>query len=237
MAALTDLKPENLVSRTTEALRLFILEELIEPGAEMPSQGELCSRLGVSRTVVREAMRTLESQGLIEISQGRLPRVLPPNTNAVMDGLSTLMERSQVSLLEVLAVRRPLEVEAAGMAATNATPRHCQQMREANAALGKARTIEDQILADMRFHHVVAEASGNPVFRIVLDVLAQFLFESRRKTLKQSGAKVALRHHSTLLAAIEAHDPVAARTAAEAGMDQTRADLISESKRKRSPKA
>ena len=91
MPALSDLKSENLVTRAVEALRQFILDELIEPGAELPSQGELAERLGVSRTVIREAMRILESQGLLEISQGRLPCVLPPNTQVVIDGLSTLM--------------------------------------------------------------------------------------------------------------------------------------------------
>lgn len=196
----------------------------------MPSQGELCRRLGVSRTVVREAMRILESQGLIKISQGKLPQVLPANTQAVMDGLSTLMERSTVTLLDVLEVRRPLEVAAATLAAEKATGEHLAQMRAANDALAQAQTIEQQILADMRFHKVVAEATGNPVFGIVLDVLAQFLFESRRQTLKQSGAKVALRHHQALLAAIEARDIAAARQAAEEGMEQTAADLRREAR-------
>ena len=76
----------------------------------------------------------------------------------------------------------------------------------------------------MRFHKIVAEATGNPVFGIVLDVLAQFLFESRRTTLKQSGAKVAL-HHQQLLKAIEGRDLTKARQAATDGMRQTEVDL------------
>jgi GntR family transcriptional repressor for pyruvate dehydrogenase complex len=223
--SLPGLKSENLVARAVEALRHFILEEMIEPGAELPSQGELCARLGVSRTVIREAMRVLESQGFIEVSQGRRPRVLPANTQAVMDGLSTLMERSTVTLLDVLAVRRPVEIEAAVLAAERATEEHLRQMSEANDALARAETIEEQILADMRFHKIIADATANPVFGIVLDVLAQFLFESRRKTLTQSGAKVALRHHQRLLAAIEERDPTKTRQAAEDGMRQTETDL------------
>lgn len=230
MSSLIDLKPENLVTRAVEALRQFILTEMIEPGAELPSQGELAEKLGVSRTVIREAMRTLESQGLVEISQGKLPRVLPANTQVVIDGLSTLMERSSVTLLDVLEVRRPVEIEAAVLAAEKATDEHLRQMRESNDALAKAKTIEEQILADMRFHKIVAEATGNPVFGIVLDVLAQFLFESRRTTLSQSGAKVALRHHELLLKAIEERDLTKARQAAADGMRQTEADLKREAK-------
>ena len=117
MPALSDLKSENLVTRAVEALRQFILDELLVPGAELPSQGKLAEWLGVSRTVIREAMRILESQGLLEITQGKLPRVLPPNTQVVIDGLSTLMERSSATLLDVLEVRRPVEIEAAALAA------------------------------------------------------------------------------------------------------------------------
>ena len=230
MPALSDLKSENLVTRAVEALRQFILDELLVPGAELPSQGKLAERLGVSRTVIREAMRILESQGLLEITQGKLPRVLPPNTQVVIDGLSTLMERSSATLLDVLEVRRPVEIEVAVLAAERATGEHLRQMSEANEALAKAQTIEAQILADMRFHKIVAEATGNPVFAIVLDVLAQFLFESRRKTLKQSGAKVALRHHRQLLKAIEERDLTKARQAAADGMRQTEADLKREAK-------
>jgi DNA-binding FadR family transcriptional regulator len=230
MVALASLETRNLVSRAVESLRKFILEEMVGPEADLPSQGELCEKLGVSRTVVREAMRILESQGLIEISQGKVPRVLPANTHAVIHGLSTLMERSSVSLLDVLEVRRPLEIQAAVLAAERATDEHLSQMQEANEALAKVRTIEEQILADMRFHKVIAEATGNPVFGIVLDVLAQFLFESRRTTLKQSGAKVALRHHQRLHAAIAARDIAQVRQAAEEGMRQTEADLKREAR-------
>ena len=133
MPALSDLKSENLVTRAVEALR-HILDELLVPGAELPSQGKLAERLGVSRTVIREAMRILESQGLLEITQGKLPRVLPPNTQVVIDGLSTLMERSSATLLDVLEVRRPVEIEVAVLAAERATGEHLRQMSEANEA-------------------------------------------------------------------------------------------------------
>lgn len=233
--ALSNLKTDDLVSRAANALRQFIFTEMVEPGAVLPSQGELCDRLGVSRTVIREAMRILESQGLIEISQGKRPTVLPPSSNAVIDGLSTLMERSQVSLLQVLEVRRPLEIEAAVLATKMATEEHLLQMKEANIALANATSVEEQILADMRFHRIVAQATGNPVFGIVLDVLSQFLFESRRKTLSQSGAKVALRHHRALLAAIENRDVERAFEAAKKGMDQTERDLKKEEKNSLNP--
>lgn len=230
-----ELKTEKLVPRAVELLREFVLKEMQEPGAVMPSQVELGARMGVSRTVVREAMRVLEAQGLIRLSQGRLPQVLGANPRAAIDSLNILMERSSISLLDVLEVRRPLEVEAATQAAEKATDSHLARMRAANEALAAARTIEEQIVADMRFHKAIAEATGNPVFGIILDVLGQFLFESRRRTLRQSGAKVALRHHELLLTAITERDLAKARSAAEDGMRQTEADLKREARQSLKP--
>ena len=230
------LKHENLVPRAAEALRHLVLSDLRDSGAILPSQGELCTRLGVSRTVVREAMRMLEAEGLVKISQGKLPEVLAASPRAAINGLSTLMERSSLSLLDVLEVRRPLEVEAAMLAAAKATEEHLLRMHQANEALAAARTIEEQIIADMSFHKAVADATGNPVFGLLLDVLGQFLFESRRTTLKQSGARVALRHHQLLLAAIVERDISKARQAAEDGMRQTEADLKREARQSAKPR-
>ena len=225
MAPLKVLKSDSLVLRAVESLKSFILEEMLVPGALMPSQAELGSRLNVSRTVVREAMRILESQGFLRISQGKLPEVMPPSTQGGIDSLSTLMERSKVTLLDVLAVRRPLEIEAAVLASQHATETQIAAMEHANTALEEARSMDAQILADARFHTILAEASGNPIFSIMLDVLGQFLIASRRQTLRQSGASVAVHHHRCLIEALRARDPERAKAAAEGGMAQTASDL------------
>lgn len=230
MKMLKDLSNQDLVSHTVSTLREFIVDEFLVSGAELPSQGELAKQLGVSRTVIREAMRILESQGLIEVRHGCLPRVMPPNSRMVIEGLNTLVARSAVNLFDVQEVRRLIEVAAAVSAAELATEECFAQMREANEAMENASTIETQILADMKFHRLIADATGNPVFGIVLDALSQFLFESRRKTLSQTGPEVALRHHRRLLAALESRDVTAAREAAEDGMRQTLADLRREAR-------
>ncbi len=225
MASLKVLKTDSLVLRAVDALKSFIREEMLVPGALMPSQAELGSRLNVSRTVVREAMRILESQGFLRVSQGKLPEVMPPSTQGVIDSLSTLMERSKVTLLDVLAVRRPLEIEAAVLASQHATEAQISAMEHANTALAEAGSRDAQVLADARFHTILAEASGNPIFSIMLDVLGQFLIASRRRTLRQSGASVAVHHHCLLIEALRARDPERAKAAAEGGMAQTAADL------------
>ena len=124
------LSSAKLVEQTVAVLREQIVSGNFTAGGPLPSQGELCVELGVSRSVIREAMRTLQSQGLIEVSQGRRPTVLPAGPAAAIETLSTLVERSQVSLLQLLEVRQPLEVEIAAKAnKARITPRNASSRR------------------------------------------------------------------------------------------------------------
>jgi GntR family transcriptional repressor for pyruvate dehydrogenase complex len=216
----------NLVDETVEAIRNKIFDGGLAAGDLLPSQGDLSSELGVSRSVVREAMKVLESRGLIEISQGRRPRILPASPTAVIETLQTLIERSELSLLALVEMRRPLEIEIAGLAAERIGSAHAQQLSESVDALRDAPDRESEIAADMRFHKVLAEATGNPLFGIVLDVLAQLLYDSRRKTLQQSGREMALSYHERICAAVCERNAPLARQLMTQHMSQTRIDLV-----------
>ena len=80
-----------------------------EPGEALPSEGKLAEALGVSRLTVREATRTLEARGLLEITQGRRPRVAAPNGALVGDFFKIAVRRDPRALLDLLDVRRALE--------------------------------------------------------------------------------------------------------------------------------
>lgn len=208
-----------------DKLRDRIMRRRLAAGAELPSQGQLCEELGVSRSVIREAMQILQSQGLIEISQGKRPRVLPAGPQAAIGTLSTLVERTDVSLLKLLEVRRPLEIEIAGLAAMRGNRDHVTELEATVDDLRQADSIELEIAADMRFHKVLAECSGNPLFGVLLDVLAELLRESRRHTLRRSGAEMALLHHQRILAAVAGGNAEQARAAMADHMEQTRRDI------------
>src|SRR5262245_56895654 len=92
---LARLAPQRaLVEQVLEQLRGRILSQDYAAGAELPPEGTLAATLGVSRTVVREAMRILRAQGLVEVSQGRRPRVKPPDSQAAVDTFGMLLQRS-----------------------------------------------------------------------------------------------------------------------------------------------
>src|SRR6266481_3177998 len=102
-----------LVEQVVDRLRAHIVSGDFPADQEMPPEAALCQTLGVSRTVVREAMRILRAQGLVEVSQGKRPRVRPVDAKYVIDGLTLLIQRTDASLLHLAELRRPMESEIA----------------------------------------------------------------------------------------------------------------------------
>jgi DNA-binding FadR family transcriptional regulator len=184
-------------------------------GAEglLPSQGELATSFGVSRTVIREAMRGLSAQGLVEVSQGRAPRVKPPDSEPTVASLRLLLRRNQATLQHLAEVRQPVETEIAALAAERANAEHLRQLERAVHDLAAASALEARIAADVRFHRILAEATGNPVFVLLLETLAEFLEDSRQRTLAYSGVERALVGHRAVLDAVRNHNPARAREA------------------------
>ncbi len=98
-------------------------------------------------------------------------------------------------------------------------------MERAVHDLAGAPELEDRIEADLRFHRVLAEATGNPVFVLLLETLAGLLRESRRKTLAYSGVESALQWHRAVFQAVRARDPNKAREAMQQHLRSAARDL------------
>jgi GntR family transcriptional repressor for pyruvate dehydrogenase complex len=202
------------VSQVADQLERAILAGEYGAGDLLPSERELSARLGVSRSVVREALGRLGSLGLVRSVHGSGTRVEAPSDRVVTLGYQRLLHRPDFRLEHLAEVRLPLETTIAALAAVGRKAEHLQRLRATQKVLGgKRRTLEAQVQADLDFHSTLAEATGNPFFQIVLAPIQQLLIESRRRTLGRYGSEIAFRHHAQILAAVEAGDAEAARRA------------------------
>src|ERR671930_1967422 len=139
--ALEELEPvgrTSVVDSVIERLEELIFSRL-EPGETLPSEGQLAEALGVSRLSVREATRTLEARGLLHISKGRRPRVAAPNGSLVGDFFQIAVRRDPRALLDLLEVRRALEVHIAALAARRATTGDLADMEMSSEAMRVAQ--------------------------------------------------------------------------------------------------
>lgn len=226
--ALGPLPRLDLVQEVAERLRAQIIAGAFDAERSFPPEGRLGQSLGVSRTVVREAMRILAAQGLVDVSQGRAPRVRPADSQAVVETFRTYLQRGDHSLLDLIEVRRPLEAAIAALAAERATPDHLRELEESVRQLSAARRASQQVDADLRFHDLLAEATGNPIFPLLLRTLVGLMRCSRQKTLARAGIEVATAGHAAVLAAVKQRDPDAARQAMLDHLTEAERDLRGE---------
>src|SRR5919201_2224224 len=142
---MTDETPQELEPVDRTSVVGSVIEQLeglifggLEPGEALPSEGKLAEALGVSRLTVREATRALEARGLLDISQGRRPRVAAHNSALVGDFFKIAVRRDPRALLELLEVRKALEVHIAVLAARRATASDIADMEMSIAAMRAA---------------------------------------------------------------------------------------------------
>jgi GntR family transcriptional repressor for pyruvate dehydrogenase complex len=217
----------NLLARTVRALQDGILGGRHRPGTELPGEGQMAADLGVSRTLLREAMRVLEARGLVEVCSGRRPRVAEGSPEAVSTSLDVLLRQGNHGLMQLLEVRRGLEGEIAALAAERATPEQIEALQQCVDEIrehpGQYERMAD---ADVRFHMHLADAAGNALFRVMLDPLSKVLRASCERTHQSpTGSMASANRHQKLLDAIKSRSPEAARKAMWTHLKTAKTDI------------
>lgn len=201
-----------LVDHVVEEVMQSILAGDFPVGSELPAAEKLAEGFGVSMTVIREAMRVLRSQGLVTVSQGKRPLVAAADSSATVSMLGLSLGRAG-SMADLMQVRWVLEVEVAALAAQHATDAQVARLAAAVEEMRDGTTMERQVNADLAFHRVLAEATGNPLFPILLQSLEDLLREFRRRSIKGRSVRSGIKEHAAVLQAVRSRDPHEAREA------------------------
>lgn len=199
------------VARQIERL---ILKKL-RPGDKLPSERELAELLSVSRSSIRDAIRSLELAGMVEPRQGAGTIVREISASSLVNPLANALKRKSELMGELLDFRRILEPPLAGRAATHASAEEIAEMEGIlERQEQKLRKGESTIAEDSEFHYSVAMASGNSVVLKVLDILMDLLRDTRERSLQVEGRpQKSLAGHRRILSAIKRHDGEAAKNA------------------------
>ena len=205
-------KPKSLVEQICDQLAA-LTQESSESSASLPPERRLAEELGVSRSVIREAIKRLELQGLLEVRQGSGIRIVNQLHRPLNGSLALLIPDAGERLRQLHETRMALEPEAARFAALRATPAQVEQLKEIQIRLESAADKAEAIVIDLEFHHALAEASGNLMYRLILDSLGDISRESRERTIGRVGKQAAVDHHQTIIEAIETGNPEAAAEA------------------------
>jgi DNA-binding FadR family transcriptional regulator len=203
-------------TQVRERLKQAIRNGDYSTGDQLPSERELSDMFGVSRVSVREAIRSLEAVGLVEVKHGAKTTVADPSQRATRD-LGRWMRANRGEVIELLHVRGALDELAGKEAAERHDDAAIAKIVEANNAFeeaGRDGAVELLINRDKEFHLAVAEASGSKLLHDLLAELHNHLAESRAVFFQPSGrAGRSAREHAAILAAIEKGDGAAAQRA------------------------
>jgi GntR family transcriptional repressor for pyruvate dehydrogenase complex len=206
----------NLVEQVANVLRERIVSGGYVPSERLPTEAGMSVSFGVSRTVVREAVSRLKSEGLLLSRQGSGVFV-SEGAQLKPLRLESAAGRSLTSILHIVELRRAIEAESAALAASRRSAQDIEAMRETLKELDAAVARgESGVAQDVRFHKLIAAASGNPYFLSVLEFLGQFLTEAigvtrANEARREDFSRAAKAEHAAIFAAIETGDAAAAR--------------------------
>jgi GntR family transcriptional repressor for pyruvate dehydrogenase complex len=223
-------KTSRLFEQIVQQVEDSILNNQLKPGDQLPAERDLAQRFGVSRTAVREAVKTLREKGLVEAYTGRGTFVTNGTSQAIRQSLDLMIRINQQEGSANLAeLRQVLEPEIAALAAPRIEEQLLSTMREAVVIMDRNLHDPDAYVeADLDFHLALAEAVGNPLILSLLDSIVGLLREQRSRIFKvDGGPERGQFHHKRILAAIEKRDPDKAREAMRAHLKQVLSDSSS----------
>ena len=214
----------SLVQRAMQAVTHHIHAQGLKVGDTLPGEKHFATELDVSRAVMREAFGALAALKLIDVGNGRKPRVAAIDESVFATSLDHAISTAQVTVPEVWDVRRTIEVRTATLAATSRTEAEAARIVElAEAMAASGDDLIEITRHDIAFHEAIASASHNLLFLQIVRAfgpLMQVAVPSawRTRTTKAQRS-VMLKRHRAVARAIESRDPVGAASAMEGHFD------------------
>jgi GntR family transcriptional regulator, transcriptional repressor for pyruvate dehydrogenase complex len=206
-----DARTLKTADRVAREIVDLIVEADLPEGARLPNERDMGDAFGISRGTLREALRLLESWGIVTVRAGRDggPIVRYPRSEALAEGMAAVLRLRRVDVSDLLVARRAIEPELARLAAAHVTQTHIDAMAETVEVM-KAATceLEEYLDANARFHMLVAEAAGSTPLQIFSESLKTIadgslaglsIGEARRHTVVTA--------HVRVVSALETREP------------------------------
>ena len=202
------IKKTRVYEEIVAKIKNMIEKGRLKSGDQLPGERELAEVFHVSRSSVREALRSLESQGFLECRQGDGTYIASQPVESLVSPLASVIFTEKDGQMELFEMRRLFEPHLAFLAAERATEEEIMMMEQALALqeeeIARGETGTD---VDKRFHYIMAKATKNKVLIRITDNIMDLLSESRDKYLQVEGRpKKSIERHRQVLNAIKARD-------------------------------
>ena len=199
----------KLSDRVVAEIERLILSGELREGEKLPTETELCQAFGVSRSVIRDAVRTLSARGLVHVQHGQGTVIDPPGESTVANALILYLLRSDLTIHDVLTARTAIETGVCPIAATRASEDDIKQLAADLAALNEAlqrgdwQRVQDEHLA---FHLDLLRATNLPALEVMLMPLQHVVLLSSVPPDADQPEFWEVSAHQAILDAIQARD-------------------------------
>ncbi|MFC0407209.1 FadR/GntR family transcriptional regulator [Roseomonas elaeocarpi] len=219
----------TIQGQVAERIGVSIVRGDVAPGEAIPSEMRICEVMGVSRTVVREAIRMLSGKGLIEARPRSGTRVRPPEewNQFDPDVLRWQFETADLAtyLVKLFRLRSAVEPMASAYAATSGTTEDIAQIRAAADAMAAAESNDAWVVADIAFHRAIHIATRNELFWPIAQMFEVVIRRSFDLLAPGDHRPRSIAEHRAVMEAIASRRPDAARQAMEKLIDHAAGDM------------
>lgn len=224
------IKPQRTYQEVLKQINNLIIDGRLQPGDRLMGEREMAVELGVSRTTLREALRTMEFLGWVEIKPGEGTFIRNPQLSEVISPLALALSAEQTQIDELWETRITLEVECAGLAAARASEADLGRIASILHEMQSSwRDLDAYVKADMRFHYLVTQASQNSMMNRLLQTFVVHILELIKKAgpLRFShdiGGVNTIQEHISIYEAIASHDEDQARSLMRKHLEDSRSE-------------
>lgn len=223
-------KPHRTYQEVLKQINNLIVDGKLRPGDRLMGEREMAVELGVSRTTLREALRTMEFLGWVEIKPGEGTFIRNPQLNEVISPLALALSAEPTQIDELWETRITLEVECAGLAASRGSEEDLRlisyALREMQSCL---KDLDAYAKADMRFHYLIAQASQNSMMHRLLQTFVVHIIELIKKAgplrfSHDTEGLYTIQEHTSIYDAIVSRDAERARVLMRKHLEGSRSE-------------
>jgi GntR family transcriptional regulator, transcriptional repressor for pyruvate dehydrogenase complex len=222
------IKKTRIYEEVVLQIHELIRDGKFKAGDQLPSERELAETFHVSRTSVREALRALETQGLVVSRTGMGNFVADLPIESLVAPLAKMLVEEKDALADIFELRKLIEPQIASMAAERATVKDVEKMKR---LLTKQREQVERgatgVDADTELHFAIAQATQNQAIKKLVSGLLDVLSKSREESLQTEARRNAsIESHRAIIVSIEAHDQTKAREAMRSHIEQVERSVL-----------
>lgn len=178
-------KTKKVYEEVVEQIKQLIIDGKLQTGDKLPSERELSEKFGVSRASIREAFSALEIIGIITIHPGEGSFVRQISYEDVLESLSLFVQVDVNNVMQILEVRKILEIESAFLAAERASKEDIEEIQKAlQHMVEEVKSGEVGDMADAEFHLAILKAAHNPILVEIMNAVSE-LMKNTLKFLRQ----------------------------------------------------